>query len=163
MVRIRKLQRRGYDNVWHSDAYALEKQDSSVVLRYSPAWEYLGGRYNRLVQEQRTSLEGLEAVLSGESVRWLPVEIFDDDETQVMAALDRECNVPQTASRSVGPRSSRRIIPTLITLQAQVVSGKLQLQPPPASPIRVYGNQIYLEDGRQLQITLVPAVTEPRV
>lgn len=151
MVRIRKLQRKGADNVWHSDAYAVEMRDGSTALRYSLAWEHLGARYNRAIQEQGISLEQLEDVLAGESVRWTPVEIFETDEKVVIAALDQECNVP---SANAGQRANRRATPKLITLQARVVRGRLQFQTAPASPIRVSGDHIYLEDGRQLQITL---------
>jgi len=41
MTRIRKLQRKGEDGTWHSDAYAVETSNGQITLRYSLAWEYL--------------------------------------------------------------------------------------------------------------------------
>lgn len=43
MINVRKLQRKGEDGTWHSDAYAIEMDDGQTTLRYSLAWEYLGG------------------------------------------------------------------------------------------------------------------------
>jgi hypothetical protein len=162
MVRIRKLQRKGMDNVWHNDAYAIELDDGSVVFRYSLAWEHMGSHYNRMIQEQHTSLEQLDEVLSGESIRWMPVEVFETDEEATMAALDQECNVPPHIRQTnfIRQRSERRATPQLITLQARVVRGKLQFQAPPASPIQVYGDRIYLEDGRRLRVALIPSAAE---
>jgi hypothetical protein len=141
MTRIRKLQRKGEDGTWHSDAYAVETRNGQITLRYSLAWEYLGGRYNRTIQEQGLSLEQLEQVLAGDSLRWLPVETLEMDEEDAIQALDRECHVPRPAT-----------VP--ITLEARIVSGRLQLSAPLTSPIRVRGDRIYLEDGRRLQIAL---------
>ena len=109
-----------------------------------------------MIQEQHISLEQLDNLLSGESVRWMPVEVFETDEKEVIAALDQECNVPQVTPVNADQRTNQRLAPQLITLQARVISGRLQLQTSPASPIRVRGDHIYLEDGRQLRITLVP-------
>ena len=142
MTRIRKLQRKGGGSTWHSDAYAVEARNGQITLRYSLAWEYLGGRYNRMIQEQGLSLEQLEQVLAGDSLRWLPVETLEMDDEDAIQALDRECHVPRPAT-----------VP--ITLKARIVSGRLQLSAPLTSPIRVRGDHIYLGDGRQLQIALV--------
>ena len=141
MTRIRKLQRKGEDGTWHSDAYAVETRHGQIKLRYSLAWEYLGGRYNQMIQEQGLSLEQLEQVLAGDSLRWLPVETIEMDDEDAIRVLDRECHVPRPAT-------------VQITLKARIVSGRLQLSAPLTSPIRVQGDQIYLEDGRQLQIAL---------
>jgi hypothetical protein len=143
MTRIRKLQRKGEGGTWHSDAYAVETRDGQITLRYSLAWEYLGGRYNQMIREQGLSLEQLEQVLAGDSLRWLPVETFEMDDKDAIQALDRECHVPRPAT-----------VP--ITLEARIVSGRLQLSAPLTSPIRVQGDRIYLEDGRRLQIALAP-------
>jgi len=141
MTRIRKLQRKGEDGTWHSDAYAVETRHGQTTLRYSLAWEYLGGRYNQMIQEQGLSLGQLEQVLAGDSLRWLPVEILEMDEENAIRALDRECHVPRPAT-------------VLIILEAHIVNGRLQLSAPLTSPIRVQGDHIYLEDGCQLQIAL---------
>ncbi|MGA9349579.1 MAG: hypothetical protein WBW48_12370 [Anaerolineae bacterium] len=141
MTRIRKLQRKGEDSTWHSDAYAVETRNGQITLRYSLAWEYLGGRYNQMIQEQGLSLEQLEQVLAGDSLRWLPVETLEMDEEDAIQALDRECHVPRPAT-------------VLITLEAHIVNGRLQLSAPLTGPIRVQGDHIYLEDGRRLQIAL---------
>lgn len=154
MTRIRKLQRKGSDGTWHSDAYALETHDGRVAFRYSLAWEYLGGRYNRMIQERGLSLEQLEQVLAGDSLRWLPVETFETDDEEVIQALDRECHVPQPSFVSTGQRADRRVQTEPITLEAHIVGGRLRLSAPLTSPIRVQGDHIYLEDGRQLQIAL---------
>jgi hypothetical protein len=155
MIRIRRLQRKGSDGVWHSDAYAIETHDGQITFRYSLAWEYLGGRYNRMLQEQAVPLERLEEVLVGDSVRWLPAEVFETDkDEEIIQALDRECHVPRPATASAGQRTDQHSSTGLITLQAHVVSGRLQLKAPLTSPIRVRGDHIYLEDGRQLQIAL---------
>ncbi|MBM4465960.1 MAG: hypothetical protein FJ014_10490 [Chloroflexi bacterium] len=146
MTRIRKLQRKGEDGTWHSDAYAVETRHGQIKLRYSLAWEYLGGRYNRMIQEQGLSLEQLEQVLAGDSLRWLPVETIEMDDEDAIQALDCECHVPRAAT-----------VP--ITLEARIVSGRLQLSAPLTSPIRVQGDHIYLENGRQLQIALAPDPT----
>jgi len=143
MTRIRKLQRKGEDGTWHSDAYAVETHNGQITLRYSLAWEFLGGRYNQMIQEQGLLLDQLEQVLAGDSLRWLPVETFEMDDKDVIRALDRECHVPRPAT-----------VP--ITLKAHIVSGRLQLSAPLTSPIRVRGDHIYLEDGRRLQIALAP-------
>jgi hypothetical protein len=144
MTRIRKLQRKGGDGTWHSDAYAIETRNGQITLRYSLAWEYLGGRYNQMIQEQGLSLEQLEQVLAGDSLRWLPVETLELDEEDTIQALDRECHVPRPTT-------------VLITLKARIVSGRLQLSAPLTSPIRVQGDHIYLEDGRRLQVALAPS------
>jgi len=141
MTRIRKLQRKGGDGTWHSDAYAVEAHNGQITLRYSLAWEYLGGRYNQMIQEQGLSLDQLEQVLAGDSLRWLSVETLEMDDEDAIQALDRECHVPRPAT-----------VP--ITLEARIVSGHLQLSAPLTSPIRVQGDHIYLEDGRWLQIAL---------
>ena len=154
MIRIRKLQRKGEDGAWHSDAYAVEMPGGQVTLRYSLAWEYLGGRYNRLIQERGLSLEQLEQVLAGDSLRWLPVETFVMDDEQVIRTLDRECHVPRWATVLAGQRDERRVQTEAITLEAHIVGGRLQLEAPLTSPIRAQGDHIYLEDGRRLQITL---------
>jgi len=146
MTRIRKLQRKGEDGTWHSDAYVVETRHGQIMLRYSLAWEYLGGRYNRMIQEQGLLLEQLEQVLAGDSLRWLPVETLEMDDEDAIRALDRECHVPRLAT-----------VP--ITLEARIVSGRLKLSAPLTSPIRVQGDQIYLEDGRRLQIALAPDPT----
>jgi len=143
MTRIRKLQRKGEDGTWHSDAYAVETRSGQITLRYSLAWEYLGGRYHQMIQEQGLSLEQLEQMLAGDSLRWLPVETIEMDDEDAIQALDRECHVPRPAT-------------VLITLKARIVSGRLQLSAPLTSPIRVRGDHIYLEDGRRLQIALAP-------
>jgi len=57
MIRVRKLERKDEDGAWRSDAYAVEMPGGQVTLRYSLAWEYLGGRYNRLIQERGLPLE----------------------------------------------------------------------------------------------------------
>lgn len=150
MTRIRKLQRKGSDGVWHSDAYAVETRNGQVTLRYSLAWEYLGGRYNRMIQEQGLSLEQLEQVLTGDSLRWLPIETFKTDDEEIIQALDSECHVPRPVTVSTGRRSQTGAI----TLEAHIVDGRLRLSPPLTGLIRVRGDRIYLEDGRQLQIAL---------
>jgi len=94
-----------------------------------------------MIQEQRLSLEQLEQVLAGDSLRWLPVETLEMDDEDAIQSLDRECHVPRPAT-------------VLITLKAHIVRGRLQLIAPLASPIRVQGDHIYLGDGRQLQIAL---------
>jgi hypothetical protein len=146
MTKIRKLQRKGEDGTWHSDAYAVETRNGQITLRYSLAWEYLGGRYNQIIQERALPLEKLEQVLAGDSLRWLPVESLEMDGEDAIQALDRECHVPRPAT-----------VP--ITLEARIVSGRLQLSAPLTSPIRVQGDHIYLEDGRWLQIALAPDQT----
>lgn len=146
MTRIRKLQRKGEDGTWHSDAYAVETRNGQIALRYSLAWEYLGGRYNQMIQEQGLSLEQLQQVLAGDSLRWLPVETLEMDEEDAIRTLDRECHVPRPTT-------------LLITLKACIVSGRLQLSAPLTSPIRVQGDHIYLEDGRRLQIALASNLT----
>jgi hypothetical protein len=156
MIRVRKLQRKGEDGVWHSDAYAVETPGGQVTLRYSLAWEHLGGRYNRLIQERALSLEQLEQVLAGDSLRWLPVETFVMDDEQVIQRLDHECQVPRSAAAGEGQRSEQRTRTEAITLEAHIVDGRLQLKAPPIGPIRVQGDRIYLEDGRRLQIALAP-------
>jgi hypothetical protein len=98
MTRIRKLQRKGEDGTWHSDACAVETRKGQITLRYSLAWEYLGGCYNQMIQEQGVSLEQLEQVLAGDSLRWLPVETLEMDDEDAIQALDRKCNVPQPAT-----------------------------------------------------------------
>jgi len=154
MTRIRKLQRKGGDGAWHSDAYAVETHNGQITLRYSLAWEYLGGRYNQMIQEQGLSLEQLEQVLAGDCLRWLPVETLETDDEDTIQALDRECHVPQPATALTGQRADRHAQTEVITLEAHIISGRLQLNAPLTSPIRVQGAHIYLEDGRQLQIAL---------
>jgi len=154
MIRGRKLQRKGEDGVWHSDAYAIETHDGRVTFRYSLAWEYLGGRYNRMIQERKLSLEQVEQVLTGDSLRWLPVETFAKDDEEVIQALDRECHVPRPAAALTRWQTDRRARTEPITVEAHVVGGRLQLSAPMTSPIRAQGDRIYLEDGRQLQIAL---------
>lgn len=150
MIRVRKLQRKGEDGTWHSDAYAVEMPNGQITLRYSLAWEYLGGRYHRMIRERELSLEQLEQVLDGNSLRWLPVEKLETDYEKAIQALDHECHVPRPAS----VLSSRRTQPEQLTLEARIVDGRLRLNAPLTSPIRVQGDLIYLEDGRQLQIAL---------
>jgi len=154
MIRVRKLQRKGEDGVWHSDAYAVEMPDGRLTLRYSLAWEYLGGQYNRLIQERGLSLEQLERVLVGDSLRWLPVETLVTGNEEAIRALDRECHVPRSATAFTGRRDEQPVQTEAITLEAHIVGGRLQLEAPLASPIRARGDHIYLEDGRRLQITL---------
>lgn len=154
MIRIRKLQRKGMDGTWHSDAYAVEMPNGRLMLRYSLAWEYLGGRYNRMIQEEGLSLEQLEQVLGGDSLRWLPIETLETDDGEAIQALDRECHVPQPATVLTSQRADRPTQTEPITLEAHIVGGRLQLTAPLTSPIRVQGDRIYLEDGRQLQIAL---------
>ena len=103
MIRVRKLERKDEDGAWRSDAYAVEMPGGQVTLRYSLAWEYLGGRYNRLIQERGLPLEQLEQVLAGDSLRWLPVETCTDDE-QAIRTLDRECHAPRPATALAGRR-----------------------------------------------------------
>ena len=107
----------GEDGAWHSDAYAVETRKGRITLRYSLAWEYLGGRYNQIIQEQGLSLEELEQVLGGDSLRWLAVETLEMDDEDAIQTLDRECHVPRPAT-----------LP--ITLKAHIVSGRLQLSAP---------------------------------
>ena len=83
----------------------------------------------------------MERALTGDSLRWLPIETLETDDEEVIRTLDRECHVPRPTT-------------VLITLEAHIVSGRLQLSAPLASPIRVQGDHIYLGDGRQLQIAL---------
>ena len=78
------MQRKGGDGTWHSDAYAIETRNEQITLRYSLAWEYLGGRYNQVIQERGLSLEQLEQVLAGDSLRWLPVETLEMYEEDAM-------------------------------------------------------------------------------
>lgn len=159
MTRIRKLQRRSEDGTWHSDAYALETQGGRITFRYSLAWEYLGGRYNRIIQERGLLLEQLEQVLAGDSVRWLPIETFETEDEQVIQALDQECCIPRPTTAVTGQRVQREAI----TLEAHIVGGRLQLSAPLTSSIRVQGDRIYLEDGRQLQVALASApMPEPQ-
>ena len=153
MVRVRKLKRKGSDGTWHSDAYAVEARDGQITLRYSLAWEYLGGRYNRMIQERGLSLEHLEQVLAGDSLRWLPVETLKMDAKVVIQSLDRECHVPRPVTVSADQLARTE----LITLEAHIVGGRLQFNTSLTSPIHVRGDRIYLEDGRQLQIALASA------
>jgi hypothetical protein len=149
MVRIRKLQRKGEDGRWHSDAYAIELRDK-VILRYSLAWEFLGSRYNQMIQEKDLSLEQLDQILTDDSLRWLSVEKLEVDTEEALNVLDCECHVPQPATilKSRGTQTEP------VTLEAHVVGGRLQISAPPISTIRAQGDRIYLEDGRQLQIAL---------
>lgn len=51
-----------------------------------------------MIQEQGLSLEQLEQVLAGDSLRWLPVETLEMDDEDAIQALDRECHVPRAAT-----------------------------------------------------------------
>ncbi len=157
MIRVRKLERRGENGDWHSDAYALETSGGQISLRYSLAWEYLGGRYNRMIQEQKLSLEQLEQVLVGDNLRWLPVETLEMNDEDGIEALDRECHVPRPVTISADQQAGQSARTEPIILKAHIVSGHLQLSAPMSSPIRVQGNRIYLKDGCELQIALAPA------
>lgn len=106
-----------------------------------------------MIQERELSLEQLEQVLSGDSLRWLPVETLEMDDAEAIQALDRECHVPRPATAL----TDRRAQSEPVTLKAHVVGGRLQLSAPPVSTIRAQGDRIYLEDGRQLQIALTTA------
>ncbi|MEA3341156.1 MAG: hypothetical protein U9R15_14425 [Chloroflexota bacterium] len=154
MTKIRKLQRKGEDGTWHNDAYAIETRKGRITLRYSLAWEYLGGRYNRMIQEQNLSLEQLEQVLSGDSVRWMPIETFETNFEETLHSLDRECCVPHAPAALTSRRIDRHAQAESIILEAHIVDGQLQLNAPQTGPIRARGDSIYLEDGRQLQIAL---------
>ena len=151
MTRIRKLRRKGKDGTWHSDAYAVETRNGQVTLRYSLAWEYLGGRYNRMIRERGLSLEQLEQVLAGASLRWLPIETLETDGEEIIQALDSECHVPRPVAVLTGRRAGWHTQTEAITLEAHIVGGRLRLSPPLAGLIRVRGDRIYLENGRQLQ------------
>lgn len=154
MIRVRRLQRKGSDGTWHSDAYAVETRDGQITLRYSLAWEYLGGRYNRMIRERGLSLEHLEQVLAGDSLRWLPVETLETDAKDVIQSLDQECHVPRPVTVLTDQRADQIARTELITLEAHIVGGRLQFNTSLTSPIHVRGDRIYLEDGRQLQIAL---------
>ena len=99
------MQRKGSNGAWHSDAYAIETPNGQITLRYSLAWEYLGGRYNRMVQERGLSLEQLEQVLTGNSLRWLPIETLETDDEEIIQALDSECHVPRPVTVLTGRRA----------------------------------------------------------
>jgi len=51
-----------------------------------------------MIQERGLSLEQLEQVLAGDSLRWLPVETLEMDDEDAIQALDRECHVPRAAT-----------------------------------------------------------------
>ena len=76
------------------DAYAIETPEGHVVLRYPLAWEHMGAEYNAEISKRNLKLSELDKVLSGRHLRWLEPEAFEMNYDQVLAVLDRECNVP---------------------------------------------------------------------
>ncbi len=95
MVRVRKLEQRDEQGRWFSDAYAIETPDGTIEFRYSLAWEYLGGRYNQIIQRSGRTLEELEEVVRGSDLRWRSPRTLPLDYQEAVARLDRECCVPR--------------------------------------------------------------------
>lgn len=101
--------------------------------------------------------QDLEQVLTGDSLRWLPIETLETNGEEIIQALDSECHVPRPVTVLTGRRADWYIQTEAITLEARIAGGRLRLSPPLTGLICVQGDHIYLEDGRQLQIALASA------
>jgi hypothetical protein len=99
-MKLRKLQRLDEDGVWFGDAYAFENSEGQVVFQYNLAWGRVGAACNVKLRESGVSLEEIETVISsGDELRWLPVEVIEEEEVEAfLAALDEACAIPKPRS-----------------------------------------------------------------
>lgn len=145
MTRYRILQRLDQDGIWVPDAYVIERSDGQIEFRYPLSWEYLGGRWNRHLRENHLTLNHLDRAMDlGGHLRWLPVEVTDEDASVVVDRLDALCHI------------RRSLLPEMIEVQGRVVAGRLTLSPAQQVPpdVRVEGNRIQLGDRWQVVVTL---------
>jgi hypothetical protein len=96
MTRVRRLQRKDERGKWYTDAYAIERADGHVILRYPLSWEHLGARYNAEIRQRQLTLEQLEALWSGRNLKWLAIEPLPLLYDEAVHELDRECHIPTT-------------------------------------------------------------------
>jgi len=95
-MRLRRLQFIE-DGQWYEDAYAYEDEAGNTVFRYSTlTWGRVGARYNKKVKEAGVSLENVHTVIPcGDKMRWLDVEIIEEDVEAYLEALDEACYIPK--------------------------------------------------------------------
>jgi hypothetical protein len=103
-MRIRRLQSLADDDQqWLDEAYAYEQPDGTVRFRYNPmVWEGIGVRHDRTLKAQGTPLEEIEtAILTGDRLRWLEIEMIEGDLETIKARLDEACQIPRPQRVSV--------------------------------------------------------------
>lgn len=99
-MRVRKLQRKDENGAWFDDCYAFENEMGRVVFQYNLAWGRVGAACSVKIRKAGTSLEAIETVIpAGESLRWLPIEVIEDDQVEAfLEKLNEACDIPKPRS-----------------------------------------------------------------
>ena len=97
-MRLRRLQYKNDKAQWRDEAYAIEKEDGQVVLRYSVlTWGRVGATYNSRLKESKVTLENVDTVVEPDNdvLKWQPIEIVEDSEAEAyVEALNEACYIP---------------------------------------------------------------------
>ena len=105
-MRLRKLQRRNESKTWFDDVYVYEDNTGQVTFCYNLAWGRIGSFYVGKIREIGATLADIETLIApNENLRWLPIEIIDDDQAEAyLDELDQACAIPY-------PRPATKVIP----------------------------------------------------
>jgi len=95
-MKLRKLQRRNESQVWFDDVYVYEDTTGQVIFCYNLAWGRIGSFYVGKIRETGATLEDIDTLITpNENLRWLPIEIIDDDQAEAyLDELDQTCSIP---------------------------------------------------------------------
>lgn len=95
-MKFRKLQRLNGQEQWEDHGYAYQREDGRASFRYNNlVWGQMGARFNVQLREAKTKLEDVHQVIPAtKRLRWLDIEEIDGTPEEVIAHLDKVCNIP---------------------------------------------------------------------